>query len=145
MKKTLATLIKLQKAHVDDQRRQLNKLQDILEGIERGIAALEIEKAREQVAAENNPEARATYGAFLKRITARGHEMEKERRAVARAVDEAHARLSELFEEQKRYEIAEEHRIAEEGREERRLERIELDEIGGVTHERRRGEGSEDH
>ena len=139
MKKTLATLIKLQKALVDEQRQQLSKLQDILEEIERRIAAVEIEKAREQVAAENNPGATATYGAFLKRITTRGRELEKERRIMVFAVDQAHAKLSELFEEQKRYEIAEEARLAAEIKEEQRRERLDLDEIGGVTHERRKG------
>lgn len=136
--KTLTTLIKLQKALVDEQRLQLNKLRDILEEIEKRIMALEIEKAREQVAAENNPNAVATYGAFLKRITTRGRELEKERRVMQFAVDQAHAKLTELFEEQKRYEIAEEARIAAELKEEQRRERLDLDEVGGITHERRK-------
>jgi flagellar export protein FliJ len=136
--KTLETLIKLQKSFVDEQRQQLAKLQQMLEAIEHSIAALEIEKAREQVAAENNPEARTTYGAFLAVIAAKGRELEQARQVAAHAVDTARAKLSELFEEQKRYEIAEEARILAEEKEEQRRERISLDEIGGVTYERRK-------
>ena len=98
----------------------------------------EIVKAREQVAAEQNPGARATYGAFLKAAVKKGREMEKERQQAAAAVAVAHDKLAELFEEQKRYEIAEQARVEAEARDERRRERIELDEIGGVTHERRK-------
>jgi flagellar protein FliJ len=142
--KALATLIKLQKSLVDEQRQHLAKLQEMLDGVLQRIAELEIEKAREQVAAENNPDARATYGAFLKKMAAKGRELEKERQAMAHAVDLAHLKLTELFEEQKRYEIAEQARIDAEMKEKQRREKIELDEIGGVTHERRRvGKNSE--
>ena len=46
--KSLATLIKLQKTRVDEQRLTLTRLQAHLENIENSIAALEIRKAREQ-------------------------------------------------------------------------------------------------
>jgi flagellar biosynthesis chaperone FliJ len=144
MKKTLATLIKLQKSYVDEQRLHLAKLQDMLDAIVLRIAQLEIEKARELVAAEDNPEAAATYGAFLKRISAKGRELEKERQAATHAVEIARAKLAELFEEQKRYEIAEAARIEAEAKEERRRERIDLDEVGGVTHERRKSAKNEE-
>ena len=136
--KTLETLIKLQKFYVDEQRQQLAKLQDMLDAIEQKVAALEIEKAREQVAAENNPEARATYGAFVKNMQVKRRALDTEREAAEHAVNLVLAKLSELYEEQKRYEIAEEARITAERKEENRLDNLELDEIGGVTHERRR-------
>jgi hypothetical protein len=139
MKKTLTTLIKLQKSLVDEQRQHLAKLQEILDAIVARIAELEIEKAREQVAAENNPDARATYGAYAQRTAIAGRKLEESRRIATHAVDAAHARLAELFEEQKRYEIAEAQRLEEELKEEQRRERIMLDEVGGVTHERRKG------
>ncbi|HEU0118543.1 MAG TPA: flagellar FliJ family protein [Alphaproteobacteria bacterium] len=137
--KSLATLIKLQKTYVDEQRQQLAKLQERLEQIEMQIAQLEVEKAREQIAAEQNPEARATYGAFVKAAVAKGRELDKERQIAIAAVEAARDKLTELFEEQKRYETAEEARIAAEEKEERRRETIELDEIGGITHERNKG------
>lgn len=135
---TLSTLIKLQKSLVDEQRQHLALLQRMLDSILHRMTQLEIEKAREQVLAEKNPDSRTTYGAFLKRMAIRGRDLEKERAFVQQAMDETHAKLAELFEEQKRYEIAEQARIDAEAREERRQETIELDEIGGITHERRK-------
>ncbi|MDE2029438.1 MAG: hypothetical protein KGI97_02625 [Alphaproteobacteria bacterium] len=133
--KSLATLIKLQKTYVDEQRQQLARLYDQMEEIEGRIAQLEIMKAREQEAARDIA-ASATYGAFLKRAVEVGRTLEEERQTAAMAVRIAQDKLAELFEEQKRYEIAEEQRIEDEAREERRRETIELDEVGGVTHER---------
>lgn len=137
---TLGTLIKLQKSLVDEQRLHLAKLQSMLDEIMQRVTELEIEKAREQVAAENSPEARATYGAFLKKMAIKTHALDQERQAAQYAVELAHAKLAELFEEQKRYEIAEQARIDAETKEERRREKLELDEIGGITHERRKAD-----
>jgi len=137
--KSLATLIKLQKTYVDEQRQYLTRLLDNMERIEHTIAELEIAKAREQDAALDNA-ARATYGQFLKGMIAKGRELEKERQTAAHAVKLAQEKLAQLFEEQKRFEIAEQQRIDAEAAAERRLERIDLDEIGGVMHERKKGE-----
>ncbi|MFA4994620.1 MAG: flagellar FliJ family protein [Bdellovibrionales bacterium] len=138
MKKSFATLIKLQKTLVDEQRQHLARLMENLEKIENRIRQLEALRAREQAAAAKNEIARMTYGAFLKNLIAKRRELEKEHQAAAAAVRKAQERMAELFEEQKRYEIAEEQRIEEIEKEERRLERIELDEIGGVRHERKK-------
>ena len=137
--KSLATLIKLQKTFVDEQRQHLARLLENLEKIEHQIAELEIIKAREQAAAQDEA-ARATYGAFLKGMVARGRKLEQERETAEMAVKLAQDKLSELFEEQKRYEIAEEQRIEQEANAERRLERIELDEVGAVMHERKKAD-----
>ncbi len=137
--KSLQTLIKLQKTYVDEQRQHLARLYDQLEAIERRITEMEIMKAREQAAAQDEA-ARATYGAFLKGVIIKGRALEEERKVAAQAVKIAQDKLAELFEEQKRYEIAEEQRIAVENAEERRRETIDLDEIGSVMHERKRGD-----
>ena len=137
--KSLQTLIKLQKMLVDEQRQHLSTLQDHLERIEQIITQLEINKAREQVAAQDN-EARTTYGAYLQQMIGQGRVLEKERQTAAMAVKIAQDKLAELFEEQKRYEIAEAQRIEKANSEERRRETIELDEVGSVAYERRRGD-----
>ncbi len=136
--RSLATLIKLHKIRADEQRAHLSKLQARLEEIEKKIASLEIEKAREQVAAEKSAEARATYGAFLKHAVKKGRELEKERQTAVAAVEAARSALLEIFEEQKRFEIAEGARIEAENREGRRRDRMELDEVGGVQFTRRK-------
>ncbi len=137
--KSLSTLIKLQKTFVDEQRQHLARLLDNMERIEGKIIQLEIMKAREQAAAQDDA-ARITYGAFLKEMVTQGRALEQERQVAAMAVKVAQEKLAELFEEQKRFETAEAQRTEAEAKEERRLETIELDEIGGTRHERKRSE-----
>lgn len=136
--KSLTTLIKLQKTRVDEQRQTLAKAQEFLDSVEQQIVQLEIKKVREQAAAQEYPEARLTYGAFLKAAVRDGRALEKQRAVAIAAVEAARDKLAELFEEQKRYEIAAAHRQAAEDREERRRETIELDEVGGVTYTRKK-------
>ena len=138
-RKSFATLIKLQKNRVDEQRQILSQLQDLLDQVDARIAELEIIKARELDAAQDMA-TRASYGAFLKAAVERGRILEKERHIAGLAVKSAQDKLIELYEDQKRYETAEAQRIEEEAQEERRIERIDLDEVGGIMHERRRGE-----
>jgi hypothetical protein len=133
---SLSTLIKLQKTRVDEQRIMLARLQEQLEQVVQAIAELEVRKAREQVATQKSPEAAVTYGQFLKQAVKQGRALERDRQIALAAVEAARDKLTELFEEQKRYEIAEAARIKVEEREELRRETAELDEIGGVTHER---------
>ena len=136
--KSLATLIKLQKTYVDEQREQLAKLQAYVEAVRERIALLEIEKAREQAAAEQEFAARQTYGAFLKGAIKRGQELDKELSAALQAVEIARDQLALLFEEQKRYEIAEENRLKAEAFEDNRREKSALDEVGSVSFQRKK-------
>ncbi|MDD4616163.1 MAG: flagellar FliJ family protein [Alphaproteobacteria bacterium] len=138
MKKSLRTLIKLQKTLVDEQRQLLANLRDRHARIEREIALLQAMKAREQAAAARDPITRMTYGAFIKTVLKKEHDLDQQRQVAVMAVRRAHDRLTELFEEQKRYEVAEEQRLEEIAKEERRRETLMLDEIGSVMHERKR-------
>jgi flagellar protein FliJ len=138
MKKSFATLVKLQKTFVDNQRQILVSLMDNLERVEKRVTYLQNLKLREQAAAARNSVARMTYGAFLKSFVIKERMLEKERQTATTAVRMAQEKLSALYEEQKRYEIAEEQRLEEIAKEERRLERIQFDEIGGMRHERQK-------
>lgn len=129
---TLDTLIKLQKAEVDEQRQMLAKLQDYLDSLDRQLAELQIEQAREQIAAKQNPAAAVTYGNYVKQALIKQEELTQRRASAAAAVELARERLADLFEAQKRYEIVAANREAEALRVEQRNERIELDEIGSV-------------
>jgi flagellar protein FliJ len=138
--KSLSTLIKLQKTRVDEQRLIFVRLQEKLDHVDMAILTLESQKMHEQAVAKKSPENAVTYGAFLKQAIKRGRSLAHEREIAAAAVEAARAKLTDLFEEQKRYEIAEAARVGAELREEMRRETVELDEIGGVTHERRGGD-----
>ena len=136
--KSLATLIKLQKTRVDEQRVMVARLQEKADALAANIRQLEEQKAREQKAAREKPEQAITYGNFIKEAIKRGKILERERQIAEAAVNAARATLAELFEEQKRYEIAEENRVEEERRTAKRKETLALDEIGGVTHQRKK-------
>ena len=134
--KSLATLIKLQKTRVDEQRLMLAKLQTQLESFEHRIMQLEITKAREQGVAEKSNESRTTYGVFLKNAIKQGRDLERGRQIAAAAVEAARKQLTELYEEQKRYEIAEEARLKALEFEEKRRETIQYDETGSINYTR---------
>ncbi len=136
--KSLASLIKLQKSRVDEQRLLLLALQEQLAKIEEEIRRLKEEEARQRALVENDPDMGLTFGDYIKKAIAKGNALEKKRKTTEIAVSIARDKLAELFEEQKRYEIAEENRQEEEAREEARRERIDLDEVGSVGFVRRK-------
>jgi hypothetical protein len=138
--KSLATLIKLQKTYVDEQRLVLARLQEHLEQIEQEIAAHEIAMTREQIAAQNDEQARFAYGAYVKAAVAQARILEKGRQTAVESVEIARVKLSELFEEQKRYEIAQAAREEAAAAEQRKLDRLELDEVGSVQFTRKKDE-----
>ena len=113
-------------------------MQDLLVQVEHAIAALENEKILEQNTVRKIPEQAVTYGEFVKQAVQRGRQLAKDRDVAEAAVRAARDKLTELFEEQKRYEIAEADRLAAAEREERRRETAELDEMGGVSHARKK-------
>lgn len=136
--KSLETLIKLQKTRVDEQRIHLSNLQDHLTAIENQIAELEITIVREQITAQENPESKLTYGAFIKASVQLGRELEKQRCVASDAVEVARNKLSDLFAEQKRYEVAEEARVEAERKAESRRDTLQMDEIGSINYTRKK-------
>ena len=140
MADSLATLIKLMKTHVDEQRQLLAKVQAHLAQIEYEITELEIRQATEQLTVQQNPDMALTYGDFVRWAIERARELETQRQTAAAAVELARDKLSQLFEEQKRYELAAVARDAEERREELKRENDELNEIGSVNFMRNKGD-----
>lgn len=130
--RSLLTLIKLQKTKVDDQRQLLARLQEQLDMINHEIEQLKLEQALQQALLHDNPEMALTYGEYLKQSLKKEKLLERKRRTAEQAVDIAHSKLAELFEEQKRYEIAQRQREEEEAREEAVRETKTLDEVGSI-------------
>ena len=130
--KSLATLIKLQKSKVDEQRILLTKLQKQLVDIENQIQTLMDEQLQQRELLVKEPTMAMTYDSYLKECLKRMEALEKRKKTVIYAVGIARDKLGELFEEQKRYELAEQNRIEEEEAEEQRRETHTLDEVGSV-------------
>jgi len=131
--KSLAALIKLQKTRVDEQRLLLSKLQEQLDRLDGAIEALKIDQEKQRDLLGREPDAGLTYGQYLDATLKKRKKLERDRVAIAMAVNLARDKLAEVFEEQKRYEIAERNRLEEEEREEQRQERLTLDEIGSIV------------
>lgn len=137
--KSLATLIKLEKAHVDDQRRMLAQLQDVFERIESEIADLIASRLNEEAVARLAPPAeRMTLAPFLAQVRARLTMLEKAQQEAAAAIEVGREKLAEAFETQKRYELIRDQRDAAALAEENRQEQLTLDEIAAQAHERKR-------
>ncbi len=134
---TLDTLIKLEQMRLDDQRRMLVQLQDLLARIEQEIADLQVTQAREAaVVRGGDPNVRLTLEPFLAQVKQRLQQLQQAKRDAEDAIAIAHDRLAELFETQKRYEIIRDQRAAEAAAAAKRLEQQELDETAAQTHER---------
>lgn len=136
--KSLATLIKLQKTKVDEQRLMLSKLQEQLSLIIGQIQTLQEEQEQQRILLHENPDLSLTYGDYVKKCLKRMELLDKKKRSAEYAVNLARDKLAEVFEEQKRYEIAEQNRLDEEAQEEQRRETITLDEVGSVSFVRKK-------
>lgn len=136
--KSLETLIKLEKARVDDHRRMLAQLQDVLDRIEQEIADLIAARLNEEAVARNAPPAeRLTLAPFLAQVRQRLEQLTQAKADAEAAIETARERLAEVFETQKRYEIIRDQRAAAAAAEEKRQEQLTLDETAAVTHRRK--------
>ncbi len=136
--KSLATLIKLQKVRVDEQRIMLAKLQEQLARAEQELQALRNQMEAQKKLLRRNPDMALTYGAYLKEALKSQALLEKRLRTAQQAVAIARDKLAEVFEEQKRYEIAEAKRLEDEAREEAHKETMFMDEVGSVSFVRKK-------
>ncbi len=135
--KTLGTLIKLQKSVVDDHRRMLADLQNVLERIENEIENIIAERAQEEaVARKATPAELMTMESFLAQLKNRLVHLQQAKQDATAAIEVARERLAEVFETQKRYEIIREQREAAILAEEKRQDQLTLDETAAQAHER---------
>ena len=139
MKSGLQTLIKLQKTQVDEQRTHLAKLDQQLQAVDIKIALLEAEKQAQESLLHENPDMGLTYAGYLAQYLKKRAVYARERHIMVKAIEMARDKLAELFEEQKRYEIAEEQRLLKERQKEAAEERKILDEVGSVGFIRKQG------
>lgn len=136
MTKTLETLIRLHQLTLDERRRELKEVQDREDALQARLEGLDERLKREQKAAQDNPEYASAYSQFA-------HWARKERKRLEQAMidlqpelDRARDRMAEAFAEKKRVEITRDNRNAEEDREQKNREQIELDEVGLQRHRR---------
>lgn len=137
----LTGLIKFQKWKVDEQRRAVADAEAVAVRLNQAIENLVAEIEREKKVAEADPQSGLHFADYIKVSLDRKAALERQYKQALKAVDAARDVLRELFEELKRYEIAEEQRIEAEEREAARLEGLELDEIASQRFEREKAQG----
>lgn len=130
MAKGLETIIRLNEWNVDQKRRKLGEILNLIAGFEAEAQKLEEDLKKEQAIAAASPgEAGFAYGNFAERVI--------DRRAIIQMsiqqleLDAAAARedVSEAYRELKKYEKALEARKKREEKELARKEQLELDEV----------------
>ncbi|NBX73007.1 MAG: hypothetical protein EB121_06670 [Alphaproteobacteria bacterium] len=137
--KSLGTLIKLQKAKVDEQRLVLADKEEILQKLENQMAELSLRMMRERdfASSQNDHDIQAQFGLFIQRATHQLKQLDIARQAALNAVLRERDALAVLFEEQKRYEIVAASRAAKAEAEYQKRTQAELDEVAQIVHERK--------
>lgn len=136
--KSLKNLIRMQKNVLDDKRREVVRFQEQADRLRASLQALEDEILAEQAFAKEHFEASFAYANFHKAAMTRKRWLMGAIRGADQLVEEATEAMRDAFQELKRYEIAEEERIAKEKAEIKRKESIALDEVASIRFFRKR-------
>lgn len=135
----LETLIKMHKHHVDEQRRILAARQAEADAIIMAIAALQanLEMEKERAAQSDEPEITYSIGLYIKEQLKKHERMQRDLSAKEAEVNAEREKLSVMFEELKRYEIAQEHWLDEQRKAEQAAENKTYDEQSSQRHHKR--------
>ncbi|MBR2033481.1 MAG: flagellar FliJ family protein [Alphaproteobacteria bacterium] len=129
MNKSLQTLNRIQKFKIDEQRKlmveKMNEEERIVENIRRLNARYEEEK----IFSAQNPGI-GDFGLYTKRYLELREEQEMLLQQVRQEIEEIRDKISEMFKEQKTFEIVDEQRKKEARKELEQKEQKQLDEIG---------------
>ncbi|QQR69471.1 MAG: flagellar FliJ family protein [Alphaproteobacteria bacterium] len=143
MRRALPILVRLSRWRVKERQKELAAQQAIYDALLQEDESLRQSLARECDILRQKPEVGVTFGAYLQAGQSRRRALARALREAEEAVEKSRTILLEAFAEQKRYEIAQDKKQAEERQEEQRRATADLDEIGAQRHRRRRhGQGT---
>lgn len=129
MKNSLRTLSRIQKFQIDEQRKLLNEQLEKEEQLEKQLADMAAELEREKAFAGENPQV-GDFGSYMKRHIERREKLENMLAGVRRRIEEIRDVISDMFKEQKTYEIVDRNRQERVLKEEEGKMQKTLDEIG---------------
>ncbi|MDX1922976.1 MAG: hypothetical protein SFW65_07600 [Alphaproteobacteria bacterium] len=137
--KQLETLIKMHKLYVDEQRRVLGVKQAEADAIMMAIATLQanLEMEKERAAQTQEQEVLFSIGIYIKEQLKKHERMQLDLSAKEAEVAVERDKLSAMFEELKRYEIAQENWLEEQRLAEQKAENKVYDEQSGQRHHQR--------
>lgn len=108
LRKSLATVIRLQRWQVNERRRLVGEADAAVQAIEAALGDLEARCAAERQHVAEAPETGAyAFGAFVLGIRARREALESERIAAEQRLSQARGALAEAYREQRKFEMVE--------------------------------------
>ena len=129
MNKSLKTLGRIKKFQIDEQRKLLMEKLTKEEEIIKNIQLLDKKFAEEKEFATNNPGV-GDFGAYTKRYLKIRQEQEDYLQKVRQEIETIRDKISDMFKEQKTFEIVDENRKKHERFEQEQKDQKMLDEIG---------------
>lgn len=129
-------LIRLARFKVEELQKQMAELDRSRQALIDQIERLEASVPEEQAAATESKEGFLAYGSYAQAVIKRKENIRLSLEEVDVQADALRARLSEAFQELKKYELLEERRLARIEKAVRAAEQDELDEIAQSRHRR---------
>lgn len=139
MRSPLKNLIRIHDWQVDERRRRLGDLLRVQDDLREQLRRLEDELKREQALAYEHPETATFYGAYAEGVIQRRERLADSIKKMDAEVVQAREAVRDAYRELKKYEVAEEHRVAAETDERNKREQKTLDEIGLMRAVRSKG------
>ena len=130
--KSRETLIRLKKFQVDEKRRKVAQIEDMIAEFERIASDLDREIKTEQERAGIHYPAHFAYPTYAKAAIGRRENLSRSADELKVQLDDAKAALGEAFEELKKVEMLDERDQARERAEANAQEQTELDTIGAI-------------
>lgn len=137
MSKSLKALIRYRKFELDQRRRELRALEDLAAQIDQSIVALDAQVASERQLAANDMLLARYWPTYSEWARGRRDELVQNRLQIGEQILKAEDAVTDAYRELKKFEVAEANRVAREKAEQDRKERIRLDEIAEVAHQRK--------
>ncbi|WP_025898306.1 hypothetical protein [Sneathiella glossodoripedis] len=107
----MQNLIRVHKWKLDEKRREVTDLENLLENFNAQLTKLNQEQVKEQELASNDPEAALLYANYAKAATLRRENLMNSIQDMEAKIEVARSEMAEAFQELKKYEISEENRI----------------------------------
>jgi flagellar FliJ protein len=129
-------LIRLARFKVEELQKQMAELDRSKAALNGQIERLEASVPEEQAAATDSKEGYVAYGSYAQAVIKRKENIRLSLSEVEVQADALRDRLSEAFQELKKYEVLEERRLSRAQQALRTAEQEELDEIAQIRHHR---------
>jgi len=130
------SLIRLHRWQLDEQRRRVAELEQLIAKLQAEMQRLDSEQAAEQTAAAKSPEAAFAYGSYAGAVIDRRQKLARSLAEAEQKTAEAREALAEVFQEVKRYEIAAAKRILHQRLQDDRVQQNDMDEMAIEIHRR---------